>query len=307
MSYSDKKWKEYLIWKHDTKTIIPKQFTKTHYNRYYNRGFSPYKIDTPKCCNSYLEHNRKYGNTVVSKNNPYSDDNPGFSDYFVYSFFPNKVLSNNDIYFITKHYNNNIIVDNPERLYGPFTQRNLNIISETAYNEENWNQNWKKYNNFNNLNEFVFLNIYKSHKLYHVAYNIALEYTKAMNVSLNDIHKGKYMFNLARNKIISLSKSIQTEFIKYIMNVSLFRNIESKMYDFEVLAYYNTNNNKLYLGKTTFIGSGTTDSILLPNGKDSNIFENTGRPVHPLEAKKSEMINEEEANNLYIKYLYFNN
>lgn len=92
MSYSDKKWKEYLSWKHDTKTIIPKQFTKTHYNRYYNRGFSPYKINTPNCCNSYLEHNRKYGNIVVSRNNPYSDDKPGFSDYFVYSFFPNKVL-----------------------------------------------------------------------------------------------------------------------------------------------------------------------------------------------------------------------
>ena len=302
MSYSDKKWRDHLVWKHGMKTLIPKQFTQTRHNRYYHRGSSPYKIDTPNCCDTYLEHNKKYGNMVVSKNNPYADDNPGFSDYVVYSIFGDRVLTRHDIAAIIQYYNNNI--NNSERLYGPFPQRNLNIISETAYNEENWNQSWRGYHHLNNLNIPIHPNTHKLPVLYQVAYQVALEYMKAMNRALISLRIETFTFHLAKNKIISLTRSIQTHFIKYVMNVALVRNTESKMYVFEVIAYYNPNENKLYLGKTTFLGSGTTDSILLPKGKDPSIFENTGRPVHPFEARKSEMMSEEEANDLYWKYLY---
>ena len=94
---------------------------------------------------------------------------------------------------------------------------------------------------------------------------------------------------------------LKTQFIKYILNVGLTLNTESKTHSFEVISYYDPNNNQIYLGKSTYIGSGTTDTILLPPGKDNSL--STGRPVHPLEAKRSELIPESEANKMYIQYM----
>lgn len=301
MSYSDKKWKEHLIWKHGVKTLIPKQFTETRYNRYYHRGSSPYNINTPNCCDTYLEHNRNYGNNVVSNNNPYYNDNPSFSNYFIYSIFENKLLTKKEIDTIVEYYNNNFIIDNPEKLYGPFSQKNINIISETAYNEKNWNEAWKKYGTIYKLNLYNFPDLYK------IVHSIENNFVTHINKILYLFQIKNPIFHAAKNKIISINRSDQTQYIKYTINIVLVRNIKSKTYVFEVIAYYNPDKNIIVLGKITFIGSGTTDTILLPKGQDIHTFEDTGRPLHPLEAKNSEIISEEEANTMYWKELYEKN
>jgi len=309
--YSDEKWKNHLIWKHGIKTLFPKQFTDKRaqnypriLNRYYHRGSSPHRVNTPKCCDTYLEHDRRYGNTVVSKNNPYSDDNPGFADYTVFSIFGDRVLTRHDIATILQYYNTHHVIQNPERLYGPFEQRNLNIASETAYNKGSWDYGWKGYHHWNNLDIPVHPNTTYLPVLYQIAHQVALEYMKTMNRALISMRVKTFTFHLAKNKIMSLTRSKQTHYVKYVMNVALVRNTEAKMYVFEVVAYYNPNGNKLMLGKSTFIGSGTTDSILLPKGESSNIFKNDWRPLHPLHAKDVEMMSENEANDLYWQYLY---
>lgn len=307
--FSDEKWKNHLIWKHGMKTLFPKQYSasQTRYNRYYHRGSSPFGINTPSCCDNYLKHDRKYGNTVVSVNNPYADDNPGFSRYLTFSIFGDRVLTTQDMAAIIQYYNSHHSHINGEKLYGPFNQKNLNIISETAYNEENWNQGWKGYHHWNNLDIPIHPNTNKLPVLYQVAHHVAIEFLKAMNRAMNSLRIKTYTFHLAKNKIVEILRSTQTHYIKYIMNVALVRNTEAKMYVFEVIAYYDPNENKIKLGKTIEIGSGTTDSILLPKGKDPNIYENTGRPLHPLKAKDSEMIPENVANDMYWQYLYGTN
>jgi len=307
---SDEKWKNHLIWKHGMKTLFPKQYTGSHetqYNRYYHRGSSPFGINTPNCCDNYLEHDRKYGNTVVSHNNPFADDNPGFSRYLTFSIFGDRVLTSQDIAAIKQYYNKHQAILDGERLYGPFNQKNLNIISETAYNEENWNQGWRGYHHWNNLDIPVHPNLKKLPVLYQVAHHVAIEYLKAMNRAMISLRIKTFTFHLAKNKIVEILRSTQTHYIKYIMNVALIRNTEAKVYVFEAIAYYDPNENKLKLGKTIFIGSGTTDSMLLPKGKDPNIYKDTGRPLHPLKAKDSEMMPFDEANDLYWQHLYATN
>jgi hypothetical protein len=107
-------------------------------------------------------------------------------------------------------------------------------------------------------------------------------------------------------------RSTQTQYIKYIFNVALTGDSRGKMFVFEVIIYYTPNDNKIILGKTIFLGSGTTDTILLPNGKDPNLFDSgignsSGRPLHPLESKYSELIPENIANNMYLEYIYNTN
>lgn len=303
MSISDEKWKNNLIWKNGMKTLFPKQLTE--YDRYYHRGSSPSEVEIGKnCCDTHLKFNRKYGNTVVSWNNPYADDNPGFAQYLTYNIFKNKVLTFHDIKTILNHYNNQEATSNGERLYGPFNQLNLNIISNTAYNEENWNQGWKGYSHYDNLELSTHPNIKKLPILYQVAYIAATEYKKAINRVIVSLKTNIFKFHIARNKIKEILRSSQTRYVKYILNVALTRNTKSKMYSFEVVVYYNPDENKMMLGKSSFIGAGTTDSILLPDGKNPSLFNETGRPLHPLRAMDSELMSENEANYLFLKRMH---
>lgn len=130
-----------LVDKYQLPIMFPKQFTElneTNRNRYYHRGSSQTGIGLPSCCSTYLEYNRKYGDTIVSGENPYSDNTPSFSQYLIYSIYGDNVLTINDLTSILTYYNKHTAIQDGERLYGPFNQLNLNIISETAYNEENW-------------------------------------------------------------------------------------------------------------------------------------------------------------------------
>jgi hypothetical protein len=304
--------------KYQLPIMFPKQFTElneTNRNRYYHRGSSPTGIGLPSCCSTYLEYNRKYGDTIVSGENPYSDNTPSFSQYLIYSIYGDNVLTNNDLTIILTYYNKHIAIQDGERLYGPFNQLNLNIISETAYNEENWIHGWKKYHHLNNLNIQVAPKNSKLPVLYQIAHRSVIEYLKAMNriiilLKLNTLTPGT--FQLAKHKIKQILRSTQTQYIKYTFNVALTRDSRGKMFVFEVIIYYTPNDNKIFLGKTTFLGSGTTDTILLPNGKDPTLFDtgignSAGRPLHPLQAKYSELIPENIANNMYLEYMYNTN
>jgi hypothetical protein len=290
---SNEKLKNRLIWEHGINNLFPKQFTtQTEYNRYYHRGSSPSgTVDTPNCCKTYLEFNRKYGNNVVSGNNPYADDNPGFAQYLTYSIFKEPVLTNDAIQIILNNYNKNIILDS-ERLYGPFNQLNLNIISNTAYNEQTWNQGWKGYT----------ANIKSFPVLYQVAYHISIAFKNMINNITNTIP-----FHLSKHKVMQLLRSTQTHYIKYILNVALTQNVRAKMYTFEVVSYYNPDENKIILGQATLIGSGTTDTILLPKGLDPSLYSlnnDSGRPLYPTESKSSELLPESEIYNLFWKKVY---
>jgi hypothetical protein len=286
------KVKNQLIWENGMNNLFPKQFTtQTNYNRYYHRGSSPSgTVITPNSYNTYLEFNRNYGNTVVSLNNPYSDDNTGFAQYLTFSNFKDPVLTNDAIQIILNDYNKKIILDS-EKLYGPFNQLNLNIISNTAYNEQSWNQGWAGV-----------LNIKSFPVLYQVAYHISTAFTNM----INSIVPNK-SFQLSKHKVIQILRSSHTHYIKYILNVVLTQNVNSKMYTFEVVAYYNPYDNKIILGKTTLIGSGTTDNILLPKGLDQSLYSlnnDAGRPLYPTESKLSELIPESEIYNLFWKKVY---
>jgi hypothetical protein len=309
---SSEKWKNNLILNKDNKTLFSKQFTELNEknrNRYYNRGSSPIGIGLPSCCSNYLEYNRKYGDNIVSGKNPYTDNNPSFSQYLIYSIYGDNVLTIDNINIILTYYNKHTSIQDGERLYGPFNQLNLNIISETAYNEENWTNGWKKYNN---LNIPIFQTNLKFPVLYQIANISVIEYLKAMNNLIFLLKINNFTFHIAKHKITQILRSTQTQYIKYIFNVALTGDSRGKMFVFEVIIYYTPNDNKIILGKTIFLGSGTTDTILLPNGKDPNLFDSgignsSGRPLHPLESKYSELIPENIANNMYLEYIYNTN
>ena len=108
-------------------------------NYLYINSLKSLKLPT---CKNNLEFNRNDWVDIVSKNSPYSDDSPSSSQYAIFLIFKKPILSNDDIQILLQHYNKNI-VKNSENLYGPFYQFNLNIIADTAYNEESWNQKWK--------------------------------------------------------------------------------------------------------------------------------------------------------------------
>ncbi len=279
------------------------------YNRYYHRGSSPSGVGAPSCCKNYLEYNRKYGTEVLSSNNPYANDNPSFAQYLIYSIYGDRVLTLHDINTITQYFNKHIAISDAERLYGPFNQLNLNIISETAYNYQNWKQGWRGYHHWNNLNLPIHPDTKVLPALYQVAHKSAVDYMKAMNRVLGSLGINTYMFQLAKHKVKQILRSTQTHYIKYTLNVALTRNPKAKAYVFEILVYYDPVNNKIILGKTTFLGSGTTDNILLPPGKDPRLFDTgvpgaAGRPLHPLRAKQSELMLESEVNDLFWQHMY---
>ena len=83
-----------------------------------------------------------------------------------------------------------------------------------------------------------------------------------------------------------------------MLHITLTQHTKAKVYDFEVIVYYNPMKKEIHMGKAIFIGSGTTDNILLPPGKNPSLFE-TGRPLHPFLAKNSELLSESEADRLH--------
>ena len=157
----------------------------------------------------YLEFNRRYGTTVLSGNNSYSDDNPGFAQYTTFSIFENKVLTDRDIQITLGYYNTNYKTPNAERRFGPFTQKNLNMIADTSYNTDSWKQAW---NNFSGNNQYkspstsTFNNV---SFLYKIAYQSAVKYTKNMNQIIVFKRINTFTFSLAKHKVIEMLRSTQ--------------------------------------------------------------------------------------------------
>ena len=115
-------------------------------------------------------------------------------------------------------------------------------------------------------------------------------------------------FKLSKHKVLHILKSDKTKYIKYILYVSLTQNIRAKMYTFKVVSYYTPN--KIILGKAIFVGSGTTDTILLPSGLDMSLYSlnnNAGRPLNSFEENLSKLEPESKIYNSYWKHIYNTN
>lgn len=261
-------------------------------NRYYDRG------SKPTCCDDLLRYSSKeYGNMVVSSNNPYSNDNPSFAQYLTFSNFKDRVLTLQDIETILFYYNKNYLLS--DKQHGPFQQVNLNFVGQMGYNENAWNQYWKNYKASNHYEKsIVKKNVIT---LQDVSYDVSVKFLNKMNEILSKLNNNTQKFQLSKHKIINIFRSTTANNIKFKLNVILTRDTRSKIHTFEVYGYFNPSNNTLYLGKAAYVGSGTTDNILLPNGYNKLLY--TGRPLHEVAYKESQLMPHREVKRLFFENL----
>jgi hypothetical protein len=238
---------------------------KYTYNRYYHRGSSPFGVGSPNCCDNYLRFNRNYGNRVLSANNQYADSSPSFAQYITFS----DVMTLQDIEILLDRYNK---LSKPEILFGPFNQKNLNLVSSAAYNDIFWRNEEKT--NLPHLQQ--------------VAYKCAVLFTDTMNTILKDIVKTT-SFTLSKNKIIDIYFSSQTRYYKYIMQIMLSRGEKTEV--FEVVFYYHQD---IVLGKALYVGSGTTDQLMLPG-----YYPTPGMTLQ----NPKEMLHFDKASEMFLKSL----
>ena len=261
-------------------------------NRYYARG------NPPTCCNTYLNFNRNYGNDVLSYNNPYVNQTPSFSQYLTFSNFNERTLTLDDINTILSYYNKNYL--NSDSEYGPFNQVNLNFAGQMGYNEQAWNQYWKNYTSDTRYKKSTYSP--KIIKLQDISYYVSIKFTNKMNNILRMLNNKSKKFELSKHQILKIFRSSKTENIKFKLNIVLTRNTKSKMYTFEVIGYYNPVTNFIENGKAVYIGTGTTDTILLANGYNKNLYEG-GRPLYKSEYNKSRLMSDENVKKLFWEHM----
>ncbi|MHA2403538.1 MAG: hypothetical protein ACXADH_11155, partial [Candidatus Kariarchaeaceae archaeon] len=93
---------------------------------------------------------------------------------------------------------------------------------------------------------------------------------------------------------------------------SVVRDTTRTAREFEFVAYFDPHTSKLILGPARYMGITTSDKLLLPPGLDKNLGPlhssntNAGRPLHPLEAKESELIGKKKADNMYWDHMIKN-
>jgi hypothetical protein len=259
-------------------------------NRYYDR-------ETKNTCyNTYLDFNRNYGNDILSYNNPYVNQTPSFSQYLTFSNFNERTLTLDDINTILSYYNKNYL--NSESEYGPFNQVNLNIVGQMKYNEKTWDTYWKNYTS----NTYYKKSTYSpdTFQLQDISYYISIKFVNKMNSILALLNNKTTLFKLSKHQIINIFRSSKTENIKFKLNIVLTRNTKSKAYTFEVIGYYNPITNFIENGKAVYIGTATTDTILLASGYDNYLYEG-GRPLYKSEYKKSSLMSDEMVRKLFLE------
>jgi len=281
-------------------------------NRYYSRG------DPPGCCDNMLRYSSKdYGNNVLSYNNPYVPKKSSFAQYLTFSNFKDRVLTLQDIETILFYYNKNYLY--ADNQYGPFKQVNLNFVGQMGYNEDAWNQFWKNYKSSSHYTKPIPLgkrtkplksltcnepksDIKKITPLQDISYYISHKFVNQMNYILLKLNNKTTKFQLSKHRIINIFRSDKTNNIKFKLNIVLTRDTKSKAHTFEVYGYFNPLYNTLHLGKASYVGTGTTDTILLPQGYNKLLYE--GRPLYKNEYQKSELMSDREMKRLYWKHLY---
>ena len=59
------------------------------------------------------------------------------------------------------------------------------------------------------------------------------------------------------------------------------------------------------MGKAKFLGSGTSEGIILPKGKDHLVNENMGRPLNYIEGHDYSLIPFRKATDMYWNDIYY--
>jgi hypothetical protein len=261
-------------WRQESKRKTDDSIHSNRYsNRYYDRGSG---FPNTCCTQHLLEENKRKSSRVVSHGNPYAENFPSNPQYSVFSIFGDDQLTMHDLKNALRYYNQ--LNKDSEELYGPFDQTNLNKVGEIAYS-----------NSSHPLNS--------SSDLYKISEKGAIFFLNAFNQSFYHLKVKGNLFSLQKIKIVSIRRSSQTGYLKYQIIVSLIKVATRLSNEFEFVFYFHPETLKIILGKAFYLGNSTTDKLFLLNGIDS--FLGTGRPLHPLLAKDSEMISLPKAHELY--------
>jgi hypothetical protein len=261
----------YVLTSEDVKKSIPKYLN--HYNFLH-------KIEPNQ---NMIIHEAPLG-----YNDLYSQDIPN-THLITPSVFGYKIINNKDFIELIKKYN----TDKKDPM-DDFNYKNLNQIAINLYNNICWNEGWKNYQILFNKNIFFLPSIKEFPHLYKICFKSVLDFIKELKV-----------FHLAKHKINDIFISKDKNTIKFVINVALTRNIQGLYFVANIITYYNKKNNTITLGKAKFLGSGTTEGIILPKGKDNLVNENMGRPLNSIESHDYSLIPFRKATDMYWTNIYY--
>lgn len=316
----------HAVWEHGTNALGYAQYNKDGsertsdypHNRYYSRGTDSTNVSYEKSCDKRrLEYDQRNANRVTSFNNPYAEDFPSFANYSAFSIFGDQQITMHDFIKALRYYNENEVdesqIDSEEK-YGPFNQANYNIAGESTYSNKYWNKAWKNYSSRNNYS----ISSHPTHdpslpQLMRIAYEIAKRFVDRFNKSFYHLQVDTNLFHLGKTRLLSIRRSTQTGWLRYDIVTSLIHNTVITAREFEVRAYLDPHTSKLVMSRAQYLGITTSDKLLLPPGYDKNqsplntnsdpSIRNVGRPLHPLHAKESELMPEQEANQRYWEHM----
>jgi hypothetical protein len=288
-------------------------------NRFYHRGSDPSGVANipsidPSCD---VQNKCVYGATfpdrVVSHDNEYADDTPkGDLGHMVFSIFGTRPDTDHDINQIFHYYKQVDETKDAEEKFGPFDQININIAGEDQHNYNSWTQAWKGYGEDNQFRPPI-RPLYESPYLLRLSHDIARIFLKSINNAVWSLGVNDPNFHLAKNKILRVSRSTVTGYLRFTMDIGLSRDTTAKLYYFRLQAYTGPAHHRydrvphppqIYLGNTQYIGSSTTDKMLLPPGKEADTFGRSGRPLNPAYAKRSELMSDQEVKRRFWEHLY---
>lgn len=309
-THQDELWKDHSSWEHNKNALSYKGFYPS--NRYYSRGEDITGVEYEKSCDKRrLNYDRRNANRVLESNNPWAEDFPTFATNQIFSVFGDQQLTFRDFENAIRYYNRVHAVSDGEEKYGPFDQSNYNQIAKLAYDNIHWDSAWKSYHSDNNYKVPDHKHRSKIPYLFRVSFKAAKMFTDRFNQAFYHLHVSNNIFHTGKTRVLRLSRSSQTGWLRYSIVTSVTKGIGGQAREFEFYAYYDPMDNKLVLGPTKYLGVTTTDKLLLPPGFNKDIatdkgytsLQNAGRPLHPLQAKESELIGWNKASSMYKDYM----
>lgn len=303
-------WKDHAVWEHKTNALN----YQVGDNRYHSRGKDNITYEN-NCDERRLHHDKNNVFRVQEHNNPYAEDFPTFATYSAFSIFGDQQATFHDFEDALIYYNNTHADSQAEEKYGPFNQFNYNQISQSVFDDIYWNSSWRRYHPEDNYS----ISRHPNHNvpfLKIVVYDIGKKFTQDFNQSFYKQDITINLFHLSKVRLITIRRSTQTGWLKYIIVVAITHNTARQSREFEVEAYFDPDTKGIRMGKAKYMGLTTTDKLILPPGYDSNIkvgttdrgtfdfrIDNAGRPLHPLRGKESELIEWNKAKDMYQDYI----
>jgi len=249
---------------------------------------------------------------ILTKSSPYVNTN---SEKSIYLDTANKIIKKKDLDTIVNTYNDELKKQSYPS-FGNFEKYNQNIVSILNYNNISWNISWNTINN--NFND-IYINLNKFKSPYRNIYKSSIQFVKDINKILFDLkYNQKHMI---KNKIVNIYKS--NNYTKYTLHVVISAENDILYYLFEIDIIIG--NNKTYIYKMSYLGSGTTDELYLPNNNDSSYYSrvlefgsstprgvnqmynqqmiNFGQPFQTEISSSYHIIPSEQAEQIYTNYL----